>query len=113
MVHDANANLVNELRVPSDADDTDMQETLMRLFSAQVRDLSKSDAVEGQDIRAKRSVLVSDQALEAQSSISYQALKASDSVQISQSQSSRVQVQFSLSPMHQYQATVIRTVIVH
>ena len=33
-IHDANANLVKELRVPSDADDTAIQEALMRLFNA-------------------------------------------------------------------------------
>ena len=36
-VHDANADLVRELRVPSDADDNAIQEALMKLFSAQVR----------------------------------------------------------------------------
>ena len=51
--------LVRELRVPFDADDSAIQEALMRLFNAQVqeqvRDLSESDAVEGQASRAKRS----------------------------------------------------------
>ena len=37
-VHNANADLVKELRVPSDADDSAIQEALMRLYSAQVRD---------------------------------------------------------------------------
>ena len=71
MVHDANADLVKELRVPSDADDSAIQEALMRLFSAQVqgqvRDQTVSDAVEGQAVRAQSSVL-------------HQALKASDSI---------------------------------
>ena len=66
-VHDANADLVKELRVPSDADDSAIQEALMRLFNAQVqeqvRDQSESVAVEGQANTAKRSV--EDQALKA------------------------------------------------
>ena len=55
----------------------------MKLFSAQVRDQTKIVLVEGQAVRAKRSVLESDHALKAQ--ITYQALKASvsDSVQSS------------------------------
>ena len=105
-VHDANVDLVKELRVPSDADDSAIQEALMKLFSAQVRDQSELVAVEGQASRAKRSVedqalkaqssdsdqalkaqsSVSDQALKAQSSDSDQALKASDSVQFSSDQ---------------------------
>ena len=36
-VHDANADLVKELRVPSDADDSAIQEALIRLFNAQVQ----------------------------------------------------------------------------
>ena len=75
-VHDANADLVRELRVPSDADDSAIQEALMRLFNAQVRDQSETVSVEGQAIRAKRSD---------------QALKASVSDQISSVQSSSVQ----------------------
>ena len=82
-VHDANADLVRELRVPSDADDTAIQEALMKLFNAQVRDQSKSVAVEGQAIRAQRSV--EDQAVKAKSSV--QALKASVSDQINSVQS--------------------------
>ena len=82
-VHDANADLVRELRVPSDADDTAIQEALMKLFNAQVRDQSESVAVEGQAVRAQRSV--EDQALKAKSSV--QALKASVSDQISSVQS--------------------------
>ena len=50
-VHDANADLVRELRVPSDADDEAIQEALMRLFNAQVQaqdnDQTVSVAVEG------------------------------------------------------------------
>ena len=86
-VHNANADLVKELRVPSDADDTAIQEALMRLFNAQVRDQSETVAEEGQAVRAQRSVSESDQALKAKSSD--QALKASvsDSVQSSSVQS--------------------------
>ena len=84
-MHDANADLVKELRVPSDADDNAIQDALRKLFNAQVqeqiRDQSISDAVEGQASRAKRSV--EDQALKAQSSESVQALKASVRDQIS------------------------------
>ena len=64
-VHDANANLVRELRVPSDADDSAIQEALMKLFSAQVQNQSETVSVEGQAVRAKRSVSNSDQALKA------------------------------------------------
>ena len=66
-VHDANADLVRELRAPSDANDSAIQEALMKLFNAQVQDQSEtvSDAVEGQAIRAKRSDSDSDQALKA------------------------------------------------
>ena len=87
VVHDANANLVKELRVPSDADDIAIQEALMRLFNAQVRDQSETIAKEGQAVRAQRLVSESDQALKAKSSD--QALKAavSDSVQSSLVQS--------------------------
>ena len=73
VVHDANANLVRELRVPSDADDSAIQEALMKLFNAQVQKQIKaqsetvSDAVEGQASRAKRSV--EDQALKASDTI--------------------------------------------
>ena len=79
MVHDANADLVKELRIPSDVGDSAIQEALMRLFNAQVQEQSESDAVEGQAIRAKRSVSESDHALKAKSSD--QALKPSRSVQ--------------------------------
>ena len=101
-VHDANADLVRELRVPSNADDEAIQEALKRLFNAQDSVQSDSDAVEGQAIRAQRSVSVTDQALKATSSV--QALKASESDQVQSSsvqseskQSSPVQDQFSVS----------------
>ena len=99
-VHDANADLVKELRVPSDADDTAIQEALIRLFNAQVRDQSETVAEEDQAVKAQRSVSESDQALKAKSSD--QALKASVSdsvspVQYSQSQSPSHQDQFSSS----------------
>ena len=90
-VHDANADLVKELRVPSDADGTAIQEALMRLINAQVRDQSETVAEEDQAIRAQRSVLESDQALKASVSDSVQ----SSSVQlVSESKPSR-SVQFS------------------
>ena len=58
-VNDANADLVNELRIPSDADDEAIQEALLRLFNAQVkeqvRDQAVSDTVADQAIRAQRS----------------------------------------------------------
>ena len=64
-VNDVNADLVNELRVPSDADDEAIKEALLRLFNAQVReqvrDQAVSDAVEDQAIRAQSS----DQVLKA------------------------------------------------
>ena len=90
-VHDMNAYLVKELRVPSDADDTAIQEALMRLFNAQVRDQSGIVAGEAQAIRAQRSVSESNQALKA----SVSDLVQSSSVQsISESKPSRL-VQFS------------------
>ena len=97
-VNDANADLVNELRIPSDADDEAIQEPLLRLFNAQVRDQSVSVAEEGQAIRAQRSVSESDQALKAKSSD--QALKASDTVrELSSSvQSSADQPKSELKP---------------
>ena len=60
-VHDANADLVKELRVPSDADDSAIQEALRKLFNAQnqvqeqKRDQSETSAVEGQASKAQRS----------------------------------------------------------
>ena len=80
MVHDANADLVRELHVPSNADDSAIQEALMKLFNAQVGDETESVVVEGQASRAKRSD-------------ENQALKASDSVrdQFSSVQFSSVQ----------------------
>ena len=71
-VHDANANLVKELRVSSDIDDNAIQEALMKLFNAQTRDQTESVAVEGQASTAKRSVTNSDQALKATDSVSDQ-----------------------------------------
>ena len=53
-VYDANADLVKELRVPSDADDSAIQEALMKLFSDQVRDQTESVVDEVQASRAKR-----------------------------------------------------------
>ena len=83
-MNDANADLVNELRVPSDADDEAIQEALKKLFNAQcsVQCRDQSDAREGQAIRASGSVFRSDQALKADSS---QALKASDTDQFQSS----------------------------
>ena len=78
VVHDANVDLVNELRVPSDTDGGATQEALMKLFNAQVQDQIESVAVEGQVSGAKRSDSDTDQVLKA--SILAQALKASDSV---------------------------------
>ena len=46
-VHDANADLVRELRIPSDADDNAIQEALMKLFSAQVQEQSETVVEEG------------------------------------------------------------------
>ena len=78
-VHDANADLVRELRVPSNADDSAIQEALMKLFNAQVqeqiKDRLKSDAVEGQASRAKRSV--EDQALKASVSDQIRSVQSS------------------------------------
>ena len=56
MVHDANADLVREPCVPFEANDMTIQEALMKLFSAQVHDLSELVAVEGQASRAHRLV---------------------------------------------------------
>ena len=68
VVHDVNADLVRELRVPSNADDEAIQEALKRLFDAQGQVPSDSAAVEGQAIRAQESVSKSDQALKASES---------------------------------------------
>ena len=121
-MHDANADLVKELRVPSDADDNAIQEALRKLFNAQVqeqiRDQSKSDAVEGPAVRAARSDSVSGQALKAQSTESVQALKASvrDQISLVQSQgpssSLQAQAQISLVQEYQYQAVTVQTVSV-
>ena len=75
VVHDANADLVRELRFPSDADDSAIQEALKILFNTQVRDQSEIESVEGQALKAQ---------------ISDQALKASVSDQISSVQSSSI-----------------------
>ena len=69
-VHNANANLVRELHVPSNADDSVIQEALMKLFNAQTGDQPESVVVEGQASRAKRSVTKSDQVLKALDSVS-------------------------------------------
>ena len=84
-MNDANADLVNELRIPSDANDEAIQEALKNLFNAQCQSQCRdqSNAIEGQAIRAAGSVFRSDQALKADSSI--QALKASDTDQIQSS----------------------------
>ena len=70
-VNDANANLVRELRVLSDTNDSAIQEALMKLFNAQVqgqvRDQTVTNAVEGQVFKAQSSVL--DQALKASDSV--------------------------------------------
>ena len=44
---DANVDLVRDLRIPLDACDSAIQDALMKLFNAQVRDESGSDAGEG------------------------------------------------------------------
>ena len=92
-VHDANADLVRELRVPSNASDEAIQEALKRLFNAQGQVQSESDAFEGQAVRAKSSV--SDQALKASGSDQVQ----SNAVQSESKQSSpsTVQDQFNVS----------------
>ena len=115
-VHDANADLVKELRVPSDADDNAIQDALRKLFNAQVQEQIRaqsetvSDAVEGQASRAKRSV--EDQALKAQSSESVQALKASVRDQISSVQfSSESESKFkpSSSSSNQFSSSPVST----
>ena len=80
-MHDANADLVKELRVPSDADDNAIQDALRKLFNAQVREQIRAQSETVADA-------VEDQALKAQSSESVQALKASVRDQISSVQSS-------------------------
>ena len=83
-VHDANADLVRELRVPSDAGDQVIQEALIKLFNAQVQGQKQADTV-----------AVEDQATRAQSSESIQALKASVAAQIRSKQSSSSSAQES------------------
>ena len=76
-VYDANVDLVKELHVPLDADDSAIQVALMKLFSAQVQEQLETVSVEGQASKAKRSVSDLDQALKA---------SVSDSVQSSSNQ---------------------------
>ena len=95
-VHDANADLVRELRVPSDADDSAIQEALMRLFNAQVRDQSEAVSVEGQAVRAKRLVTDSDQALKTSVSDQISSVQSSSIKPESESKTSR-SVQFKTS----------------
>ena len=77
---------MRELRVPSNADDSAIQEALMKLFNVQTRDQTKSVAVEDQASKAKKlvtnSVERSGQVIKAKRSVtdSDQVLKASDSV---------------------------------
>ena len=92
-VHDANADLVRELCVPSDVDDSAIQEALMELFNAQVQNQSETVSVEGQAVRAKRSE--SDQALKASVSDSHRDQSNSDQPE-SESKTSR-SVQFKTS----------------
>ena len=79
MVHDTNANFMKELCITSDADESAIQDALMRLFNVQTKDQTELIAVKGQVSRAK--ISVDDQALKAKSSDLDQALKASDLVQ--------------------------------
>ena len=87
MLHDTNADLVRELRVPPNADDEAIQEALLRLFNAQVQVQSVSDSDEGQAVRAKRS----DQALKASESDSDRFQSSSDPVKSELSKSDTVQ----------------------
>ena len=80
-VHDANADLVEELRVPSNANDTAIQDALMKLFNAQSRGQDQSVAIQSQASRAPRSDQRVDQALKA--SETDQAIRATDQDQIS------------------------------
>ena len=66
-VHNANTDLVRELRVPFGANDSAIQYAFMKLFNAHTRDQTESIAVKAQASKVKRS-------------IEDQALKASDSV---------------------------------
>ena len=74
-MHDANTDLVRELRVPSNADDEAIQEALKRLFDAQGQVHSDSIAVEGQAVRAQGSVSKSGQALKAKSQIKFSSVQ--------------------------------------
>ena len=95
-MHDANADLVKELRVPLDADDMAIQEALMKLFNAQVRDQSETVLVEGQAVRAERAVTDSDQALKASVSDQIRSVQSSSIRPESKSKTSR-SVQFKTS----------------
>ena len=64
---------MRELCVPSDVDDSAIQEALMKLFSAQVQNQLETVSIEGQVVRAKGSVSESDQALNASVSDSVQS----------------------------------------
>ena len=85
-VNDANADLVNELRVPSDADDEAIQEALKRLFNAQGQGQSQSDSVSVEDEAIRTQSSDSDQAIKAKSSV--QALKATESDRLQSSSES-------------------------
>ena len=104
-VHDANADLVRELRVPSDADDSAIQEALIKLFRAQGQKQAETMSNEGQAIRARGSGSTSDQALKAQ--ISDQALKASVSdTDQDQSSSDRPSAESKRSSSVQFKTSV-------
>ena len=73
-----------------------IQEALMKLFNAQFRDQSETVSVEGQAIRAKRSVSDSDQALKASVSDQISSVQSSPVQPESESKTSR-SVQFKTS----------------
>ena len=101
-VHDANADLVRELRVPSDADDQAIQEALIKLFNTQVQDQKQSETVvkEGQAVRAKRSgPQGTDQAVKA-------AVSVSDLIQSSSSSVSESKLKPSSSESVQFKPVV-------
>ena len=112
-VHDANADLVRELRVPSDADDSAIQEALMKLFNAQVQEQVRDQTVMQLKARPQGKVRAEFSFRSGPQGIRFsQRSDQSSPVQISQSQSPRPQDQFSSRPVYQYQA-VVRAVIVH
>ena len=82
-VHDANPDLVRELCIPSNADDSAIQEALMKLFNVHVQDQSRIVSVQGQAVTEQR--LVEDQALKA--SVSHSVQSSSDQ-SVSESKSS-------------------------